>query len=270
VKESSGQGSRLKTRRVAPWSIVAALAIGVGGAQIVHNVRAGRYKGLAPVCRVDTTKSIVALSFDDGPDRTYTPRALDLLARSGARATFFVTGRNASLNPRLVGREVTAGMEIGDHTWSHSRFSGLTPTETLEEIRRARDELARHGAAVELFRAPFGRITPVQVRQVRGAGLTPVHWSLAVDKYVGRLGLDATEAATALAREIRPGDIVLAHDVPGGRHDIAMTALDSLLTKLRTRGIQVVAVGELLASGRPIEAGVRPWFWQSNLGCPRN
>ena len=72
----------------------------------------------------------IALSFDDGPS-VYTSQVLDILDRHGAKATFFVVGRNAELNPQLMRRAVESGHEIGNHTWSHTSLTALR--------RRARD-----------------------------------------------------------------------------------------------------------------------------------
>src|SRR5262245_55440479 len=58
-------------------------------------------------------------TFDDGPHPEHTPRVLDVLAESGASATFFVVGQQAEKYPELVRRIVHEGHAIGNHTWSH-------------------------------------------------------------------------------------------------------------------------------------------------------
>ena len=61
----------------------------------------------------------VALTFDDGPDPTWTPRILDVLRREHVPATFFVIGKEAERYPKLLRQEVDDGHVIGDHTYSH-------------------------------------------------------------------------------------------------------------------------------------------------------
>ena len=72
---------------------------------------------------VHTTEKIVALTFDDGPNEPYTGQILDLLRKRGAKATFFVVGVNATRHPETLLRIVDEGHAIGNHTWSHARFS---------------------------------------------------------------------------------------------------------------------------------------------------
>lgn len=223
----------------------------------------------APVCRVDTSDRVVALSFDDGPDPRLTPRVLALLERTDTHATFFTIGSRARDAPELVRRELAAGEEVGDHTWSHPHLGSLDDEQATAQVTSTERLLQELGADVTLFRAPFGEITPPEISIVSDAGLRAVHWSIAVDHYVGEMGLTPTAAADAIGRTIRPGDIVLAHDaVLGSERQDAFRAIELLLPMLRTRGFEVTTVGRLLAMGAPVLARPRPWFWQSGFDCP--
>ncbi len=61
----------------------------------------------------------VCLTFDDGPNPTYTPRILQILKEKKVRATFFLIGQHAQQHPDLVKKIYEAGHELGDHTFSH-------------------------------------------------------------------------------------------------------------------------------------------------------
>ncbi|OJU85779.1 MAG: hypothetical protein BGO11_07830 [Solirubrobacterales bacterium 70-9] len=77
----------------------------------------------------------VALTFDDGPDRVWTARVLDVLHRGGARATFFVQARRAVANPELIGAIVKAGREVGFHCLDrvrHTQRSADAPAADLD------------------------------------------------------------------------------------------------------------------------------------------
>jgi peptidoglycan/xylan/chitin deacetylase (PgdA/CDA1 family) len=252
--------------------VVTTAAAGMGIAQVVHAVQVHRYGSLSPICRVVTDRPLVALSFDDGPDPGYTPAVLALLHRYGDRATFFLIGEHASAYPGLVEQEINAGMEIGNHTWSHPDLPDLSVADALAEVVRTQDLLTqeRMGAA-PLFRAPLGEIGPDQLAQIEGMGLRPVHWSIALDHYVGGMGLAPGEAAETLARDVRPGDIILAHDARAGGlgRESAMAALRLLLPALGDRGFEVTTVGDLFAQGAAVQAKPRPWFWESGFTCPR-
>lgn len=253
-----------------------ALTIGAefsfGVIQAVHAAAMRGFLTSSPICRVDTRQPIVGLSFDDGPDPRLTPRILNFLRRFHSRATFFLTGEHAMLYPDLVQKELSLGMEIGDHTWSHPHMLSLTPTETRDQIRRTRTELQRQGVTVQLFRPPYGVIGAGQLLQVRAEGLTPIHWSSAPDFYVGGMHLSAEEAGAALVHNIRLGDIILAHDVVdtfAGRREKVLRALEILITNLRRRGIVVTTIGNVLRAGRAVHDRPKRWFWQSGFACPR-
>ena len=236
--------------------------------QAVHLWRLEAYRGVEPICRVQTSRHAVALSFDDGPDPRSTPAVLDLLAASGDRATFFVLGERAVLEPWLIGKVVSSGNELGNHTWSHPRLSELPEPAALAEFVRTQEALPLAGDPA-LVRAPFGEARAETLADLRRAGMTAVLWSIAIDRYVGGLGLSPREAAAKMADEIEAGDIVLAHDSGvGAERERAMDALRFLLPLLHTRGFEVTTVGDLLPDGTPVRADPRTWVWQSGFTCP--
>src|SRR5260370_30569150 len=83
----------------------------------------------------------VALSFDDGPGPA-TEWLLDVLAARGARATFFLLGRNVERARAVAVRLARAGHVVGNHTWSHARPDAIGAAELVAEIART-DELLR-------------------------------------------------------------------------------------------------------------------------------
>lgn len=233
--------------------------------------------GWGPICRVATTDRVVALSFDDGPSQEFTPRMLDLLVENEASATFFVVGDRVSSDPALVQREIDAGMELGNHTATHPNLLRLDESQVQGEVTGGQDALDRalaHAPAVSLFRAPYGFITSQSVADVRDLGYEPAHWSIAVDHYVGGLGLSPTEAARSMVADMEPGDIILAHDAPilarngAGDREAATQATEILVGLLHEQGFQMVSISELLNHGAPVAARPKPWLWETGYSCP--
>jgi peptidoglycan/xylan/chitin deacetylase (PgdA/CDA1 family) len=257
-------------RRSALLLAVACFLV-LGIVQVQHT--RGSARGVrGPICRVETADRVVALTFDDGPDPAYTSTILQVLTINGAKATFFLTGEHAAAHPSLVRGESDAGMEIGNHTWSHLRLSEASfETARLETERTSAGIEKTTGAKPRLFRAPFGDATTEELAMVAQLGMTSVHWSIALDHYLGELGLGPRSAAHRLAGDLQGGDIILAHDARDGAigREPTVRAIELLLPLLRESGYRVVTAGDLLDMGWPVSAVPRPWFWQGGFTCPR-
>ncbi len=104
----------------------------------------------------------VALTFDDGPNPTYTPQMLTELEAAGVPATFFVVGRHVELYPDLVRAEWLDGDAIGNHTYGHEWIPGLTPDNLRANLASTSGVIreATGDPCVWLFRAPFGDYLP--------------------------------------------------------------------------------------------------------------
>ena len=102
----------------------------------------------------------VAMTFDDGPHATNTPRLLDMLKQRKIHATFFVVGQCAAEFPDIMKRIVAEGHEIGNHTLTHKDRAYQTPAGTRKQLAEAKqkiDELS--GQDTRLFRPPRGVLT---------------------------------------------------------------------------------------------------------------
>jgi len=199
------------------------------------------------VVRLLTARHVVALSFDDGPDRRFTSSVLRILHRFGAHATFFVVGRSALAHRDLIAAELRAGNEVENHTWDHADLRLIGAGSTRSEILRGRAALIAAGApAPTLFRAPYGNFTAATARQAAREHELMVAWTLTVERALN--GRSLRHAVDWMTRRLRPGAIVLAHD---GRLDRSRTlrALPLLLSALSRRGYSVVTVSSLLHVG---------------------
>lgn len=195
------------------------------------------------ICRVETTQPVVALSFDDGP----TPEGVDIvlheLQRRNLRATFFLIGERMQRWPGQADRLAAAGMELGNHSFSHKRMIGQSETHYDQEI--ARTEALLHAAGAppsRLFRPPFGKRLIGLPRSVERAGLRLVMWDVADD-----VAHHPTPEAYAndIVTRARPGSIILIHPMYR-TNAVERRALPLILDGLAQRGFRIVTVGELL------------------------
>jgi peptidoglycan-N-acetylglucosamine deacetylase len=170
------------------------------------------------------------LTFDDGPHPEHTPRLLDVLARLGVRATFFVVGCRAERHPDLVRRMAVEGHEVGNHSFSHPAPGSITTGQTIAEARRTNTLLAElTGRSPALFRPPHGKVTAGVLWRLCRAGLTVVLWN--VDPKDFSRETPGEVLAWFRDRPVGGGDIVLMHDnVPH-----AVEVLPALIEEVRTR-----------------------------------
>lgn len=188
----------------------------------------------------------IALTFDDGPHPARTARVLDLLRAHGVRATFFLSGdaiaRGGAAARALVERMVAEGHEVGNHGWSHRSLAPLSAAEVRGEIERCAAAVeAAAGVRPRLLRPPGGVIDLDAIRSAAGLDLDAVVlWD--VDPSDWRGG-DAWGILDTVARDLRPGSIVLLHDTT----EETVRALPVLLEHLRERGYAIVPAGEMLA-----------------------
>jgi peptidoglycan/xylan/chitin deacetylase (PgdA/CDA1 family) len=207
----------------------------------------------AATVAVRTAEDAVALTFDDGPDPETTPVLLDLLARHGARATFFLVGARAARHPELVARIAAEGHEIGNHSWDHPSLPTLDAAGQADQISRTAAVLAPHGG--RLMRPPYGDQTFRTHRIARRLGCRVVLWSVNGGDWRGE---DADTLAERLIARVGPGAIVLLHDSLQSFEDPAFrdraptfAAVERLIAA--RPGWRFVTVSELLALGQPIE-----------------
>ncbi len=160
----------------------------------------------------------VALTFDDGPDRTWTPALLDLLGRRGARATFFVDARRALAGRELLDEMRAGGHEIAFHCFEHIRHSERTPAQLGAEVSTGLGLLAGLGVRPRAWRAPWGIETEATRELAAEHGLRLWHWDL--DSHDWR-GDSAAEMFATIGGDLGDGSVVLMHDGigPGARRD---------------------------------------------------
>ena len=194
----------------------------------------------------------VALTFDDGPS-SYTPRVLRLLRRARARATFFVVGSRAAARPDLVRAESRQGA-VGNHTWTHPRLASLEPRDVIQQLLRTQAAIVRATGGVRplLFRPPYGVGTPAETAAVHALRLVDVRWSL--DSLDSRPGASAGAVVRNVTAGLRPGAIVLLHDI----HPWTVAALPRILRAVRRRGLTPVTIPELVALDPPAHAQLVP------------
>lgn len=174
-------------------------------------------------------RGTVYLTFDDGPDPTWTPRVLEVLRRHGAHAVFFQVGRNVAAYPDLVRQVRAEGHLVGNHSWSHARLTGLRARAVRLQLDRTDAAL---GGRVRCVRPPYGATDARVAGLVEARGQRTVLWDVDPQDWA-RPGAD--RLVRRILREVHDGARILLHDGGGDRRQ-TVAALDLVLTRLTARG----------------------------------
>lgn len=195
----------------------------------------------------------IALTYDDGPNDPHTLRLMEVLAKDGVQATFFLIGRYVQRRPDIVRDLLKAGHVLGNHTFTHPHLIACGAVETcnqLEECQRAVQEAT--GEPPKLFRPPFGCRRPQTLNIARSLGLEPIMWN--VTSWDWRTP-PAAKIVQTCSRRMRGGDVILMHD---GSHvamgaDRGQTVIAShlLIECWKANGYEFVTVPEMMA-GRTV------------------
>lgn len=207
------------------------------------------------VVRTGAQSKQVALTFDDGPDPTYTPRILDILKAAQIPAAFFIVGENALQHPLLLRRLVAEGHELGNHTYTHPNLATTSAASTALELNATQRLVQAYtGRGMRLFRAPYfgdaepttaDELDPALVAQKQGYTVVGLHadpddWKRpGVDAIVNG-AVNAVESATPSYS----ANIILLHD-GGGNREQTVEALPRIIAELRARGYSFVPVSKL-------------------------
>ncbi len=174
-------------------------------------------------------KDGVFLTFDDGPTPGVTEWILATLAKYDAKATFFVLGKNVELYPDLYDKIVAAGHKVGNHTYSHQKGWGMPLERYLEDIDFAADVVQS-----ELFRPPYARMTPSQMRAV-AKHYKIVMWDIVSRDYNRTLSREA--CLRNVTRHLAPGSIVVFHDSEKSFRNMSY-ALPRTLERIKQMGLK--------------------------------
>jgi peptidoglycan-N-acetylglucosamine deacetylase len=202
------------------------------------------------VPRVETAEKLVALTFDDGPTREFTPGVLALLKQKDVKATFFLIGQDVEKNLDQARAIVAGGHEVGNHTFTHSDM-------TMAGVEKARSEVEPTDAAIRkagftgeiLFRPPFGKKLWGLPRYLSDTYRTTVTWDVEPESYE-EVAADPARITAHVLEKTRPGSIVILHVMYRSR-ETSRQALPAIIDGLHAKGFRFVTVSELLAMETP-------------------
>ncbi len=213
------------------WFLITALGSGLIG---------WNYHLKAILSNTSTKTNHVSITFDDGPNSTFTPQVLELLKKHHAKATFFCIGKHIENHPDIIKNILDQGHTIGNHTYSHANSFGFFSTENvIKELQKTNSIVQNQtGLKLNLYRPAFGVTNPNIARAVKALKLTTIGWN--------KRSLDTTKLSDEavlkrITTSLKAGDIILLHDTS----EKTLIVLEQLLLFLQQQNLESVTVDSL-------------------------
>lgn len=189
----------------------------------------------------DPNGKYVALTFDDGPSQSVTPRVLETLRKYDAKATFYMLGSQVDYYPSIAKMVVDEGHEVGSHTDNHLDLTTIGNETIYNELSKANQKIkAATGLDyIKTVRPPYGAYNQNIVNITSEYHSSIILWSVDSLDWQSR---NAQAINEVILRDLKPGGIVLMHDI----HSTTADALPQLLETLKNDGYQFITVSELL------------------------
>ncbi len=185
--------------------------------------------------RIDPSKPMVALTYDDGPS-SYTAQILDILEKCNARATFFEVGIRVGQYPNTVKRIAGMGCELGNHSYDHANLGIADAAKVQSELSQTDSKIkGLTMKAPALVRPPYGSIGS----NLKSYAKRPlILWSIDTLDWKTR---NASSVYQSVMNHVKDGDIILMHDLYASTVEASKRIIPDLVAK----GYQLVTVSEL-------------------------
>ena len=196
------------------------------------------------ITKGSTSSRVVALTFDDGDDGANIQSILAILADNNIKSTFFITGKAAEAHPALIKAIVNAGMEIGNHSYSHPDFTTISYSSMQSQLITTENILVNlTGRSTKpYFRPPYGEYNSSVLQAVGDAGYSKtISCTIYTIDWDGR---SAYEVYTNVLNNATPGAIVLMHAGSGSN---TKYALQTMIDGLRSMGYSFTTVTGILS-----------------------
>ena len=215
------------------------------------------------ITKGSTSSKAVALTFDDGDDGANIQSILAILADNNIKSTFFITGKAAEDHPSLIKAIANAGMEIGNHSYSHPDFTTISYSSMQSQLSTTDSILVNlTGRSTKpYFRPPYGAYNSTVLQAVGDAGYTKtIYWTIDTIDWDGR---SAYDVYTKVLNNATPGAIVLMHAGSGSN---TKYALQTMIDGLRSMGYSFATVSGILSGTSSGGSSTYPVLRQGSTG----
>jgi peptidoglycan/xylan/chitin deacetylase (PgdA/CDA1 family) len=204
------------------------------------NVASGFF--MPVICKAQTDKKEVAISFDDGPALNYTLEILQVLKSENVKAAFFCIGNRIAGNEGILQQIHAEGHLAGNHSHTHHFWFDLYSAKKMQEdLKQVDDAMFKTiGLKPKLFRPPYGVMNPNLKKAIIRNGYTAVGWSV---RSLDTVAKDEKKLLSKINAGIKPGAVFLFHDTCR----ITLNVLPEFIQEVKKRGYNIIPLDKLLA-----------------------
>ncbi len=191
-------------------------------------------------CKKKTNKKIFAITFDDGPNKEFTPKFLDVLNKENIPATFFCIGKNIEKNTNIA-KQISKNHLLANHSYSHSNFFDIYPSSrVIDEIKKTNKLIKDITGNNNLyFRPPFGVTNPNIAKAISKLNIKSIGWSIRTFDTTNKT---EKNIFNDFKKNITGGDIILLHD----NNQKTLNLLTKIIKYAQKNDFKIVSLEELI------------------------
>ena len=184
------------------------------------------------VWKKNTEQKKIWITFDDGPDEKVTPFLVNLLGKFNIKATFFIIGSQAKKHPELVKLIINNGHKIGNHSFSHLSGYSTKNNKYLQDVEQAKKHIDS-----DIFRPPYGKITPSQIKSLK-KDFKIIMWDIMSWDF--KENISSNKIFRNVMDNVESGSIILFHNNLKSYNNLKKS-LELILEKLKEQEYQFSA-----------------------------
>lgn len=181
------------------------------------------------VWKKNTDQKKIWITFDDGPNEKVTPYLINVLEKFDIKATFFIIGNQAKKYPELVKLIINNGHKIGNHSFSHLNGFSTNNNKYLEDVEQAKKYIDS-----DIFRPPYGKITPFQIKNLK-KDFKIIMWDIMSWDF--KENIYPNKIYKNVIDNVENGSIILFHNNLKSYNNLK-NSLEIILEKLKDKGYQ--------------------------------
>lgn len=187
------------------------------------------------VWNIPNTENTIYLTFDDGPTPEITEKVLEILDKNQIKATFFCIGDNVRKHPEIVQKIISKQHSVGNHTYSHLKGWNTTTKTYISNTEACRMKLNSQFTIQnsQIFRPPYGKISPWQSYKLRKLGYKIIMWDVVSKDYDA--SISAEMCYENVIKNVSSGSIIVFHDSLKAKENM-FNSLEKTIETLKNKG----------------------------------